>query len=319
MLRKMYGERTPLSFIGRQKVVYHKPMKSLVSYYGGKQRLAHKIVPLIPKHTVYCEPFCGGAAVLFRKPWPEVTRKTHYREVINDIDGRLTNLYSVIQTRFAEFVPIVTGTLYSEEAYSKAKFILKGNIVTDDLWRAWAYYVNINQSFAGKLLGGWGRSVLSSNLGENWSRRLEGLHLFADRLKSVQVSCTDALKCIGQFDSPQTFFYCDPPYVNTWQGHYVGYTEQQFSDLVGVLDSIQGSFLLSTYLVVDVPIPTDWEVFNFMLSCRTARASRVDRSRVYTKIELGNGARTELVYRKFSVEPRPEIKKLYASGQFEDA
>jgi DNA adenine methylase len=42
-------------------------MKTPISYYGGKQQLAQVILRLIPKHRLYCEPFAGGAAVLFAK------------------------------------------------------------------------------------------------------------------------------------------------------------------------------------------------------------------------------------------------------------
>jgi site-specific DNA-adenine methylase len=33
-----------------------------LSYYGGKQQLATRILEMIPEHQIYCEPFCGGAA-----------------------------------------------------------------------------------------------------------------------------------------------------------------------------------------------------------------------------------------------------------------
>ena len=38
-------------------------MKPFFSYYGGRQRMANKIIPLIPKHTVYCEPFSGRKTI----------------------------------------------------------------------------------------------------------------------------------------------------------------------------------------------------------------------------------------------------------------
>ncbi len=38
-------------------------MRTPVTYYGGKQRLAKKIVSMFPPHKIYCEPFLGGGAV----------------------------------------------------------------------------------------------------------------------------------------------------------------------------------------------------------------------------------------------------------------
>ena len=40
-------------------------MKTPISYYGGKQQLASKIVSLFPEHKIYCEPFIGGGSSLF--------------------------------------------------------------------------------------------------------------------------------------------------------------------------------------------------------------------------------------------------------------
>lgn len=71
-------------------------MKPAFPYYGGKQRIASKITELIPKHTVYVEPFAGGAAVFFKKPWPDVSNTGHYREVLNDTNGDVVNFFRVL-------------------------------------------------------------------------------------------------------------------------------------------------------------------------------------------------------------------------------
>jgi DNA adenine methylase len=61
-------------------------MKTPVSYYGGKQRMLRHILPLIPLHDKYVEPFCGGAAVFFAKQQAKL-------EIINDKNGEVVNFY----------------------------------------------------------------------------------------------------------------------------------------------------------------------------------------------------------------------------------
>ncbi|NCA17855.1 MAG: DNA adenine methylase, partial [Betaproteobacteria bacterium] len=133
------------------------PVKPPISYYGGKQKQAHNIVPLIPKHTVYVEPFAGGAAVFFAKPWPNSQTNNDYREVLNDKDERLINFYRVLQTpeKREALIERLNLTLYSEAEHAKAKDLASG----DEVQRAWAYFVNISMSFSAKLHGGWGRIV----------------------------------------------------------------------------------------------------------------------------------------------------------------
>jgi len=44
------------------------PYKSILRWMGGKSKLAPFIIYQYPKHTCYVEAFCGGAAILLRKP-----------------------------------------------------------------------------------------------------------------------------------------------------------------------------------------------------------------------------------------------------------
>jgi DNA adenine methylase len=66
-------------------------------------------------------------------------------------------------------------------------------------------------------------------------------------LKNCQSECTDALKIIKSRDHENSFFYCDPPYFNSDMGHYDGYSEQDFENLLSLLAKIKGKFLLSAY------------------------------------------------------------------------
>lgn len=287
-------------------------MKPPISYYGGKQRIASKIVPLIPKHTVYVEPFAGGAAVMFKKPWPDVTNNDHYREVLNDTDGRLINFYRQLRDNGPALVEKLKLTLFSEEEHQIAKDLETG----DDLERARRYFVRIQQSFSNNLNAGWRRAVYGRNLCATWANQVNRLPEYLDRMQSVQIANTDALTCIQQFDSPQTFFYCDPPYPGAYQGHYKGYTTKDFEALVEALNNIQGSFLLSCY-DVGIEVPDHWERFDFSTTCHAKGRDGYDRTKKMDETKQ-NRKRTEVVYRHISQIPvRKEIQALYDSGKFD--
>lgn len=298
----------------------HKPMKPPISYYGGKQRMAPNIVPLIPRHTTILEPFCGGATILFAKPWPKVTNADHYREVINDTDGRLINFYKQLRDNGEELCRRLLLTPYSEREYSESLRDGLTDLAVDDIELARRYYVNIQQSFSHKLNGGWGRVVYGGNVSATCANKVSQLPQYIDRMKSVVVSCQDAIKCIKQWDSPQTFFYCDPPYPGTNCGDYGGYTVEDLRRLAETLDQCQGSFLLSNYDQPDIKFPRNWERFEFRSHCTASGKGKSgpDRSRKATAEELGNRKRVEVVWRRFNRVPvRPEIQKLYDSGAFD--
>jgi DNA adenine methylase len=72
-------------------------MTGPLSYIGGKNRLAKRLISLFPKHTTYVEPFAGGAQVFFHKEPSEV-------EVLNDLDGEIVNFFRVCQWHYEELV-----------------------------------------------------------------------------------------------------------------------------------------------------------------------------------------------------------------------
>lgn len=75
----------------------------------------------------------------------------------------------------------------------------------------------------------------------------EIMKLAAARLQHTQIENDDACKIIKLRDTEDTFHYIDPPYVGANQGHYGGYTQEHFEELLITLSQCKGKFLLSSY------------------------------------------------------------------------
>jgi DNA adenine methylase len=216
-------------------------MKPPLTYYGGKQLLSKEIMSLIPKHNLYCEPFFGGGAVFFFKEPSQV-------EVINDTNGELINFYKVIKNDFKKLQKEIKTSLHSRKLHAQANVIYKHSELFSEVERAWAIWMLANQSYASKLNGSWGYEKSDNRMaGKIHEKRMAFTEQFAERLEKVQIECADALRVIETRDTKESFFYCDPPYFNAHLGHYKGYTQNDFEQLLEVLSKIRGKFLLSSY------------------------------------------------------------------------
>ncbi|MEL3908420.1 MAG: DNA adenine methylase [Treponemataceae bacterium] len=215
-------------------------MKTPISYYGGKQQLASKIVSLIPEHRIYCEPFVGGAAVFFAKPKSE-------SEIINDVNSEIVNFYEVLQRDFYALQSEVSISLHSRKLHKHAQVVYENPEMFDRIKRAWAIWMLANSSYGCNLTAGFGYDKLGKNTRKIANKREQFTEEYSIRLQNVQIECCDALRIIRSRDSKESFFYCDPPYVGAYQGHYDGYSQQDFNELISTLAEIDGKFLLSSY------------------------------------------------------------------------
>lgn len=215
-------------------------MKTPITYWGGKQNLAARIIPLIPEHVTYCEPFFGGGAVLFQKPKSEV-------EIVNDLNQFVVNFYIQAKTNFSELQRLIRATPQSRRLYRDALVMYEHPHLFSELERAWAFWILCNQGYSGKI-GAWAFGTITPSCEKKTrNARNNFTQDIAERLDQVQIECTDALYVIQLRDRPTTFFYLDPPYFNSHMGHYGGYTEADYERLLQQCASIQGKFLLSSY------------------------------------------------------------------------
>jgi DNA adenine methylase len=215
-------------------------MRIPLSYYGGKQHLATRIPGMIPEHHLYCEPFRGGAAIFFAKEPSKV-------EVINDANGEIGNFYEVLKRDFPALEREIAMSLHNRKRHRQAWVIYENPDMFDRVKRAWAVWMLANGSCGCKLNGDYGYDRTGGASKKLANERAAFNFDYAIRLRKVQIECCDAPQIIRSRDTPETFFYLDPPYVGADQGHYDGYTQMDFDALLGLLETLQGKFLLSSF------------------------------------------------------------------------
>ena len=217
-----------------------KKLRTPITYYGGKQQMAARIASLLPEHTGYVEPFCGGAAVFWAK---EPSRW----EVLNDTNRELQNFYEQIKANFSALEAEVRISLHSREAHRDAQAIYARPNLHSPIKRAWAVWYLANHSFCGMLTGTFGYDRSGQTSRNNAGKRERFTEELAIRLQNVLLESCDALRIIRSRDTTETLFYCDPPYIGADQGHYDGYSEADYQAMLNELAGIQGKFLLSSY------------------------------------------------------------------------
>jgi DNA adenine methylase len=216
-------------------------MKTPITYYGGKQKLAKVILSLIPEHICYVEPFFGGGAIFFAK-------EPSQAECINDINGFVINFYKVLKQNYNELKKMLDITLDSRQQYNEARNIYDNPNEYNDIEKAWAFWVLSQLSYCSSLLKGWGFERKTNNKVLSIKNKIDNfIEIYSDRLRLTQIECNDAIKVINNFDSEDTFFYLDPPYYNADMGPYKGYTIDDYKILLETIMGIKGKFLLSSY------------------------------------------------------------------------
>ena len=227
-------------------------MKSPISgYYGGKSSLSNIICEMIPTHTAYVEPFFGGGSVFFAKPKSKL-------EIINDKDNRLYRFWVVCRDYENQLYERFDKVITHETEYRRSRRVISGKEEPkDEIDYAYCVFYNINTSMFKGFNKGF--CVLMNNTsGTRIYIKKNYLKDVFKRLAEVFILNRDALKVIKDNDRKETFFYLDPPYPETYQWHYSGYTMEDFNKLCDLLKTIKGKFLLSCYLKEGMDIDPNW-------------------------------------------------------------
>ncbi len=228
-------------------------MNSPLSYYGGKAYLAREIIDLFPAHKHYVETCAGGLWVLFKK---EFKNYDGVSEIVNDINGEVTNFWRVLQhpAKFAEFKRLCEATPFDEVEWKQTQVLV--DIEKFPIKAAHYFFVRHKQSLmsAGKSFRPLTRKRTRRGMNEQvsqWLGSVEGLQDAHNRIKRIAILNRPLKDVILSEDSKDTLFYLDPPYLDSTRQTPTVYanemSHQDHKEMLDLLTHISGKFLLSGY------------------------------------------------------------------------
>lgn len=234
-----------------------KMINSPIRWVGGKSRLRKYIVPLLPEHSCYVEPFGGAAWVLFGKP-PSMV------EVLNDIDQELITFFRVVKHKPDDLI-----ASFEWELVARAEFERLANLdptTLTDVERAHRFYYILMAGWGGELDyprfqtsisdGGHGNRLIGAL--KHLRERLEPVY---HRLQTVIIENLTWQACVERYDNPKTVLYLDPPYPDN--GCNYKHNMQDWNDhkqLAHRLAQTRCKWILSSY---DMP-----EIRDLYKGCR---------------------------------------------------
>lgn len=185
-------------------------MTSILSYPGSKWNLASKIVASMPSHDTYVEVFGGTGAVL-------ITKSKSKNEIYNDIDDNLVALFTVVRDpeKRQQLTELLTLTPYSRSQFYECHKKLMTKDFENDVEQAWLTFVVSNQSLSGLGLARTASWSMGPRLTirSKWSKKIQNILSLAHRLEHVQIECRSWEDILRIYDTKNTLFYLDPPYV----------------------------------------------------------------------------------------------------------
>lgn len=217
-------------------------MKSPIKWMGGKSNSVKTILPIIPEHKTYVEPFLGGGWIFFNKEKSKV-------EILNDINGDLVNFFEVVRNKQDELEKKFDNVLISRELFLEYRKTMSDRKLSD-VERAFRFYY-VNQNAFGGLIrynksGGCNSpfAINPKTFVQSGFWDLDKIKNAHERLKYTYIENDDYRKVINRNDTEDTLFFLDPPY-DCKSGKYNGESSFDYKELLSICKGIKGKFILT--------------------------------------------------------------------------
>lgn len=218
------------------------------TYLGGKFSILPWLLEHLPTSNHFVDVFGGSAVVLLNRPISPI-------ETYNDINERVVNFFKVLRDNSEELITALELTPHSRKEYYNSWDDENCTAVE----RARRFFVRTTQSIfaAGSQeeTKGWCIATTQSRcqISEKTNKILksvENLHRVATRLRQVQIDCRDFRFVLDAYDTPETLFYCDSPYIKSLRSntnYEFDFEHQDHIELHHYASRVKGKIAISGY------------------------------------------------------------------------
>ncbi|MBI5770830.1 MAG: DNA adenine methylase [Verrucomicrobia bacterium] len=206
-------------------------VRPVIGWPGGKGKLLKHLLPHVPEHTQYCEVFGGGLALLLAKPRSDI-------EVVNDINGDLVQFYRCCKYHLdalLDELDLVLNSRRDFEDYGAQPGLT-------DIQRASRWFIRNRLSFAG--MGAHFAISRKQPLGSR-AQRLLAIRSLNRRLDRTTIEQRPWPYILDAYDSTETFFFFDPPYLDSGGAAYAGWSEHELARFCARVAKLRGQWLFT--------------------------------------------------------------------------
>lgn len=204
--------------------------------HGCKTKLLPVLLPCFRRPIgLFVELFMGTGAVTLA-----MTGQCRY-QIANDADADISNLYHVLQTQPDALLSAVYHLPQHDELFT--------------YWQTHREVTPLNRALRFLFLSNWGYlgNADTMRFGKHNAKLLllEKLEAVFGKLAFVQFMACDFRAVFSKIDArslyaPDTFVYCDPPYLDT-DANYAGFTRRDTEELLALLVTSKLAFALSEF------------------------------------------------------------------------
>lgn len=189
------------------------------------------ILPLIPEHTAYCEPFFGGGAVFFAKP-------PSRHEVINDIDRDLVAFMRNARLHRDALLDEMDLVLNSRQEFED--YLAQPGLT--EIQRAARWFIRNRLSFGG--MGATFAVTRTQPLPSRAQRQI-AIQSLSRRLDRTTIENRSWEKVLELYDHAETFFFLDPPYLDGGGEAYKGWSEHELQRFCDAVKKLRGAWIFT--------------------------------------------------------------------------